>query len=406
MTPGRRAENPRMSGEIGPSAAVVGEAERVLRRNWRVGERDGVPYAYSQPSPGRYPWQWYWDSCFAAIVWRRFEPARARAELESLLAAQRPDGFIGHTIFWAQKVSPDPLALLQRHLAQRLPDRDDPAAAAGLGLADRGWRPGRGAADRPPHGLARRQPRSRGRRAALDPAAGRVRARRLAEVRTGLGLALERPPRLPAAGPAQPQARVRRAPGPRRRPPRPLRTAGQHDVVALAAGHGPALGDTGAGGAALGRAPRTLHRRGPAGWGAARRRHLGGAGAAGTSGPAGGDRPPAGRGAPAERARVPHRGRPALGRGLGAELRARRRPRPDPPLLARPDLGQLGLDGVAGPAPARLRGGGPAPRRRRHRRGRPRRPARVLRPAHRQGPGRKGLRLVSAGCRARIRIQG
>jgi hypothetical protein len=94
-----------MTGEIGPSAGVVAEAERVLRQNWLEGQRDGKRYAYSQPSPGRYPWQWYWDSCFAAIVWRRFEPARARAELESLLAAQRPDGFIGHTIFWNQQVS-------------------------------------------------------------------------------------------------------------------------------------------------------------------------------------------------------------------------------------------------------------------------------------------------------------
>jgi hypothetical protein len=82
--------------------AVLAEAERVLRQNWQVGERDRTRYEYSQPSPGRYPWQWYWDSCFAAIVWRRFEPARARAELESLLAAQRPDGFIGHTIFWGR----------------------------------------------------------------------------------------------------------------------------------------------------------------------------------------------------------------------------------------------------------------------------------------------------------------
>jgi hypothetical protein len=89
----------------GPSAAVVAEAERVLRQNWLEGRRGELAYAYSQPSPGRYPWQWYWDSCFAAIVWRRFEPARARAELESLLAAQREDGFIGHTIFWEQRVS-------------------------------------------------------------------------------------------------------------------------------------------------------------------------------------------------------------------------------------------------------------------------------------------------------------
>ena len=85
--------------------AVAAEAERVLRQNWQQGTRDGTPYSYTQPSPGRYPWQWYWDSCFAAIVWRRFDPARARAELESLLAAQRPSGFIGHTIFWHRPVS-------------------------------------------------------------------------------------------------------------------------------------------------------------------------------------------------------------------------------------------------------------------------------------------------------------
>jgi len=85
--------------------AVLAEAERVLRQNWVVGERRGTRFEYTEPSPGRYPWQWYWDSCFAAIVWRRFEPARARAELESLLAAQRPDGFVGHTIFWRSHVS-------------------------------------------------------------------------------------------------------------------------------------------------------------------------------------------------------------------------------------------------------------------------------------------------------------
>jgi len=105
MNPGRWADSVRHLDASGPSAAVVAEAERVLRQNWVEGERDGRRYAYSQPSPSRYPWQWYWDSCFAAIVRRRFEPARARAELESLLAAQRPDGFIGHTIFWDRPVS-------------------------------------------------------------------------------------------------------------------------------------------------------------------------------------------------------------------------------------------------------------------------------------------------------------
>lgn len=86
-------------------ATALAEVERVLRQNWVVGQRGETRFSYTEPSPGRYPWQWYWDSCFAAIVWRRFEPARARLELESLLALQRPDGFVGHTIFWRSHVS-------------------------------------------------------------------------------------------------------------------------------------------------------------------------------------------------------------------------------------------------------------------------------------------------------------
>jgi hypothetical protein len=79
---------------------VRAECQRVLRQNWREGVSGDTPYAYTCPSPDRYPWQWFWDSCFAAIAWRRFEPSRSRAELETLLRAARPDGFIGHTIFW------------------------------------------------------------------------------------------------------------------------------------------------------------------------------------------------------------------------------------------------------------------------------------------------------------------
>jgi hypothetical protein len=84
---------------------LIERCQRVLEASWTVGERDGVPFAYTRPSPGRYRWQWYWDSCFAAIAWRHLDPARSRAELETLLAAARPDGFIGHTIFWEHPVS-------------------------------------------------------------------------------------------------------------------------------------------------------------------------------------------------------------------------------------------------------------------------------------------------------------
>ena len=79
---------------------VLAIAEETLRGNWVQGERDGVPYGYSRPSPGHYPWQWYWDSCFHAIVWRRFDRSRAERELRSLIEGGSEDGFIGHTIFW------------------------------------------------------------------------------------------------------------------------------------------------------------------------------------------------------------------------------------------------------------------------------------------------------------------
>jgi hypothetical protein len=83
-------------------ARLRAAAERVLRANWREGQRrgDGVPYAFTCPATPRYRHQWYWDSCFHAIAWRHFDPRRARAELRTLVRAGRLDGFIPHTAFW------------------------------------------------------------------------------------------------------------------------------------------------------------------------------------------------------------------------------------------------------------------------------------------------------------------
>src|SRR5437588_2729623 len=80
-------------GEVGAAtnARVRALCAQTLARNWIVGERDGLPYAYTRPSPERYRWQWYWDSCFAAIAWRRFDPQRPRSELSTLLSAARED---------------------------------------------------------------------------------------------------------------------------------------------------------------------------------------------------------------------------------------------------------------------------------------------------------------------------
>jgi len=100
-------------------AAVRQECERVLRQNWRTGTLGERSFAYTAPSPGRYPWQWYWDSCLTAVGWRHFDPERARAELESLLGAAEPDGFVGHTIFWDGKPVPFPRRLFYNTLTPR-----------------------------------------------------------------------------------------------------------------------------------------------------------------------------------------------------------------------------------------------------------------------------------------------
>ena len=91
-----------MAGSRPDSAALTALCASTLHENWREGVRqsDGARFSYTRPSPRHYPWQWFWDSCFASIVWDRLDPSRAERELRSLLAAQREDGFIGHTIFW------------------------------------------------------------------------------------------------------------------------------------------------------------------------------------------------------------------------------------------------------------------------------------------------------------------
>ena len=84
-----------------PHRNLSAEAHRVLAGNWREGlSADGTPYGFTCPAPPRYRHQWYWDSCFHAIVWRHFSPRRAREELRTLVRAGRLDGFIPHTTFW------------------------------------------------------------------------------------------------------------------------------------------------------------------------------------------------------------------------------------------------------------------------------------------------------------------
>lgn len=101
MTASPRA--PETDGGAGPDLRPA--ARRLLRANWREGvSRDGVRYGYTRPDPIKYPDQFLWDSCFHAMAWCHVDPTRARRELRTLLAAQRPSGLVGHTVFWGAPV--------------------------------------------------------------------------------------------------------------------------------------------------------------------------------------------------------------------------------------------------------------------------------------------------------------
>lgn len=68
-----------------------GAARRVLLGNDRGG--------YTVPTAGLYPFQWNWDSAFAAWGWAAFDVDRAWTEVETLLTGQWATGMIPHIVF-------------------------------------------------------------------------------------------------------------------------------------------------------------------------------------------------------------------------------------------------------------------------------------------------------------------
>lgn len=87
---------------MGEDEVILQAAYALLQRNRRSGrlKRDDPWHSFTIPSPSAYPDQFFWDSCFHAIVLSHLDPHQAQEELSSLLAAQEPSGFIPHVIFW------------------------------------------------------------------------------------------------------------------------------------------------------------------------------------------------------------------------------------------------------------------------------------------------------------------
>lgn len=59
-------------------------------------------FQYTVPSPQTYSYQWFWDSCFHAIILSHFNTEDAKRELLSLVSKQFEDGLIPHIIYWGK----------------------------------------------------------------------------------------------------------------------------------------------------------------------------------------------------------------------------------------------------------------------------------------------------------------
>ncbi|HXS15240.1 MAG TPA: hypothetical protein VN711_03870, partial [Candidatus Saccharimonadales bacterium] len=64
-------------------------------------------YQYTLPSTSSYPYQWFWDSCFHAIILSYFNPIDAKKELRALVSKQFANGMIPHMIYWQKNSEND-----------------------------------------------------------------------------------------------------------------------------------------------------------------------------------------------------------------------------------------------------------------------------------------------------------
>lgn len=71
--------------------ALDTEARRIMVLNDKGG--------YTVPTAGLYPYQWNWDSAFAAIGFATFDKDRAWAEIETLFSGQWDNGMVPHILF-------------------------------------------------------------------------------------------------------------------------------------------------------------------------------------------------------------------------------------------------------------------------------------------------------------------
>ena len=81
---------------------IYERTRRVLYENMIKGHQDGqASFHYTKPSPGRYPFQFFWDTCFHVFILSALgEHNMAKEHITSLFAMQEENGFVGHMIYW------------------------------------------------------------------------------------------------------------------------------------------------------------------------------------------------------------------------------------------------------------------------------------------------------------------
>ena len=79
------------------------EVKTCLHENLIEGHSDlyDTDYCFIKPSKNRYPFQFFWDTCFHAFILSSIEETSlAKRILESFFVMQRENGFVGHVHYW------------------------------------------------------------------------------------------------------------------------------------------------------------------------------------------------------------------------------------------------------------------------------------------------------------------
>ena len=102
--------------------SIIEKARETLQGNLKTGysQRLGTSYKYICPSREHYFHQWFWDSCFHAIVLSHIDIDLAKNEIDSLLYAQKKDGFIPHIVYWDDHKYTASLSNLGQRLESKL----------------------------------------------------------------------------------------------------------------------------------------------------------------------------------------------------------------------------------------------------------------------------------------------